>query len=184
MTIFSAYLRISNYFPTRHMSTRTQCKYYLVTTYKTSILTYMSNLWFCVVYTKLLYTITTNSNIQIYLFTYQDTKTQRDELMTNLTVNSRICGFTNEIHGEMDGNNIQISIDTDCEKVKKISSMEVPKMEIFDIKENYVMNNAQKAHCCATCIVPSGVLHVCNIEAGFISSILAKKSGSISIDFE
>ncbi|MEA1985684.1 MAG: hypothetical protein U9N13_08565 [Euryarchaeota archaeon] len=104
--------------------------------------------------------------------------------MADLTVNSRICGFTHKVHGEMDGKNIRVSIDTECEKVKKISSMEVPRMELFDIKENYVMNNAQKAHCCATCIVPSGVLHVCNIEAGFISSTLAKKSGSISIDFE
>ncbi len=104
--------------------------------------------------------------------------------MTDINVNSRICGFSHKVHGEMDGKNIQVSIDTECEKIKKISSMEVPKMEVFDIRDNYVTKRAQEAHCCPTCIVPSGVLHACHIEAGFISSTLAKKSGSISIDFE
>ncbi len=103
--------------------------------------------------------------------------------MTDVEVNSRICGFAHKIHGEKNGKTINISIETDCAKVKKMAQLEVPMMEIFDIKENFVIGKAQEAKCCATCLVPSGVLHTCSLESGFISQTLAKDAKNISIDF-
>jgi hypothetical protein len=103
--------------------------------------------------------------------------------MTDITVNSRICGFTHKIHGEKNGKKINISIETDCTKVKKLAQLEVPMMELFDIKENFVIGEAQKARCCATCLVPCGILHVCNLESGFISQTLAKDAKNLSIEF-
>jgi 3-polyprenyl-4-hydroxybenzoate decarboxylase len=103
--------------------------------------------------------------------------------MTEAKVNSRICGFTHIIKGRMDGQNIIIDIDTPCEKIKKISHMEVPMMDLFDIKENIVMGKAREARCTSTCLVPCAVMHVCCIEAGFMSNSLTKEAGSISIDF-
>jgi len=103
--------------------------------------------------------------------------------MTEAKVNSRICGFTHIIKGTMSGQNIIIDIETPCEKIKKISHIEVPMMDLFDIKENIVMGKAREARCTSTCLVPCAVMHVCCIEAGFMSSALTKEAGSISIDF-
>lgn len=41
--------------------------------------------------------------------------------MADVTVNSNICGFVHKIHGEKIGKNIVIDIETDCEKIKKMS---------------------------------------------------------------
>ncbi|AGB48619.1 hypothetical protein Metho_0346 [Methanomethylovorans hollandica DSM 15978] len=103
--------------------------------------------------------------------------------MTEVKVNSKICGFTHIIRGKMNGQNIIVDIDTPCEKIKEISHLEVPMMELFDIKENIVMQKAREARCTSTCLVPCAVMHVCFIEAGFMSGTLTKKMGSISIDF-
>jgi uncharacterized protein DUF6951 len=104
--------------------------------------------------------------------------------MTDITVNSRICGFTHKIHGTKDGKNVTIKIETDCPKVKNISDLEVSMMQMFGIKDNYVIGKAQEGNCCATCIVPSAILHACNLELGLISQTLAKKVKDISIDFK
>jgi len=103
--------------------------------------------------------------------------------MTEAKVNSRICGFTHIIKGRMDGQNVIVDIDTPCEKIKKISHLEVPMMDLFDIKENIVMGKDREARCTSTCLVPCAVMHVCCIEAGFMSNSLTKEAGSISIDF-
>lgn len=103
--------------------------------------------------------------------------------MTEVKVNSRICGFTHIIKGRMDGQNIVVDIDTPCEKIKEMSHLEVPMMDLFDIKENTVMGKAREARCTSTCLVPCAVMHVCCIEAGFMSGTLTKEAGSISIDF-
>jgi len=104
--------------------------------------------------------------------------------MTEVTVNTTICGFVHHIKGELQGDKIVINIDTDCDMIKQMSPMEVPMMDTLDIKENYVMNKAQKAKCTSTCLVPCGILHVCQLESGFLAKSLAKKSGSISIEFK
>ena len=44
----------------------------------------------------------------------------------------------------MVGPNIVIDIVTPCEKIKKMSHMEIPMMEIMDIRDNYVMKKAQE----------------------------------------
>ena len=104
--------------------------------------------------------------------------------MTDITVNSNICGFTHKIHGTKDGKNVTIKIETDCPKVKNISDLEVSMMQMFGIKDNYVIEKAQEGNCCATCIVPSGILHACNLELGLISQSLAKKVKDINIEFK
>ncbi|MDK2891820.1 hypothetical protein [Methanohalophilus sp.] len=104
--------------------------------------------------------------------------------MTDLTVNSTICGFVHEIHGERKGDKIIINIDTPCEKIQQMSHLEVPMMEILDIKDNYVMEKAKEAKCSSNCLVPCGILNLCRIESGFLAKSLAKKAGSISIKFK
>ncbi|MDK2892558.1 hypothetical protein [Methanohalophilus sp.] len=103
--------------------------------------------------------------------------------MINIKVNSNICGYKHKIHGEKKGKEISIDIKTGCKKIAQMSHLDVPMMKIFDIKDNYVTEKAHEAKACASCIVPSGVLHACNIEAGFISDTLAKKSKYVSIEF-
>jgi hypothetical protein len=104
--------------------------------------------------------------------------------MTDVTINSTICGFVHHVHGKMQGKNIVNDIESDCEKIKKMSHMETPMDQTFDIKDNYVISKAQELKCSSNCLVPCGILHVCRIEMGTLSQSLAKKSGSISIDFK
>ncbi len=104
--------------------------------------------------------------------------------MTEVTVNSNICGFVHKIHGKRVGKNIVVDIETDCEKIKKMSHMEIPMDQTLDIKDNYVISKAQEMKCSSNCLVPCGVLHVCRMEMGLLSPSLAKKSGDISISFE
>jgi hypothetical protein len=104
--------------------------------------------------------------------------------MSKATVHSTICGFEHVIEGKRDGGNIVIDIVTPCEKIQKMSHMEIPMMEILDIKENYIMNKARELKCSSNCLVPCGVIHVCRIEAGFLAESLCKKVGSVSITFD
>jgi hypothetical protein len=104
-------------------------------------------------------------------------------MLTEITVNSTICGFVHKIRGSKEGKKIIVDIETPCEKIKKFSHMEIPMMEILDIKNNYVIDRAQEAKCSSNCLVPCAVLNLCRIESGFLSKSLAKKAGSISIEF-
>ncbi|WP_440951629.1 DUF6951 family protein [Methanococcoides sp. FTZ1] len=104
--------------------------------------------------------------------------------MTKITVDSAICGFTHTVTGHLDGDRIIIDIDSPCEKIREISHLEVPMMEIFGIDDNYVIRKAKEAKCSSTCLVPCAVLHMCSLEAGFMSKNLAESSGTISINFE
>ena len=105
-------------------------------------------------------------------------------LTAEFTVNSTICGFVHTIRGSKKGNKIIVDIETPCEKIKKFSHMEIPTMEILDIKNNYVIDRAQEAKCSSKCIVPCAVLNLCRLESGFLAKSLAKKAGSLSIVFE
>lgn len=107
----------------------------------------------------------------------------KGETLTEFTVNSTVCGFVHKIHGSKKGNKIIVDIDTPCAKVKKISHMEVPMMEILDIKNNYVIDRAHEADCSSNCLVPCAVLNLCRMESGFLAKSLVKKAGSISIEF-
>jgi len=104
--------------------------------------------------------------------------------MSRTTVHSTICGYEHKIEGKREGETIRIHIESPCEKIKKMSGMEIPRMEIFDIKENYVMNRAQELKCSSNCLVPCGILHVCRIEAGVLLESLCRNSGGVSITFD
>ena len=103
--------------------------------------------------------------------------------MAKATVHSTICGFDHKIEGKRVGKNILIQIVTPCEKIQKMSHMEIPIMQTLDIKDNYVINKAQELGCSSNCLVPCGVINVCRIEAGLLSESLCKKAGSVSITF-
>ncbi|MGB3906877.1 MAG: hypothetical protein WBL02_00405 [Methanomethylovorans sp.] len=103
---------------------------------------------------------------------------------SNVTVDSGICGFVHKVHGKLDGKSIIIDIETPCEKIRKMSHMEIPMKETMDIKDNYVMNKAKELQCTPTCLVPCAVLHVCWMESGMLSKSLACKIGDISIKFD
>ncbi len=109
-------------------------------------------------------------------------ETKGDKL-AEFTVNSNVCGFVHKIRGNKEGKKIIIDIDTPCEKIKRISHMEVPMMDILDIKNNYVIDRAHEADCSANCLVPCAVLNLCRMEAGFLAKSLVKKSGSLDIEF-
>ncbi|MHC1604413.1 MAG: DUF6951 family protein [Candidatus Methanofastidiosia archaeon] len=104
--------------------------------------------------------------------------------MAEVSVDSSICGFVHKIKGQRKGRIIEIEIDTSCKKIKKMDHLEVPIAEIFDIKDNYVIGKAQELGCSSNCIVPSGILHLCRIEAEILSYSLCKKCGSVSISFK
>ena len=105
-------------------------------------------------------------------------------MLTEITVNSTICGFVHTIRGDKKGNKIIIDIETPCEKITKFSHMEIPMTEILDIKNNYVIDRAQEARCSSNCLIPCAVLNLCRLESGFLAKSLAKKAGSISIEFK
>jgi hypothetical protein len=109
--------------------------------------------------------------------------TKKGDVLTEITVNSTICDFVHKIRGNKKGNKIIVDIETPCEKITKLSHMEIPMMEILDIKDNYVIDKAQEAKCCSNCLVPCGVLNLCRLESGFLAKSLAKKAGSMSIEF-
>jgi hypothetical protein len=104
-------------------------------------------------------------------------------MLTEFAVNSTLCDFVHKIHGNRKGNKIIVDIETPCEKINKISHMEIPMTEILDIKNNYVIDRAQEAKCCSNCLVPCAVLNLCRMECGFLAKSLVKKAGSISIEF-
>ncbi len=104
--------------------------------------------------------------------------------MSKITVNSTICDFTHKVCGELKGDKIIVDIETPCEKIKEISHLEVPMMGTLDIKDNYVIERAKEAKICSNCLVPCGVLNICKLESGFLAKSLAKKAGSLSIDFD
>ena len=103
--------------------------------------------------------------------------------MAKATVHSNICGFDHKIEGKRVGENIAIDIVTTCEKIQKMSHMEIPMMQIFDIKDNYVINKAQELKCSSNCLVPCGIIHICRIEAGLLAESLCRKVGGVSITF-
>jgi len=109
---------------------------------------------------------------------------KKGDRLTEITVNSTICGFTHKIKGSMKGDKIIVDIETPCEKIKKFSHMEIPMMETLDIKDNYVIDKAQEAQCSSNCLVPCALLNLCKLERGFMAKSLAKKAGSISIKFD
>ncbi|MHC1605387.1 MAG: DUF6951 family protein [Candidatus Methanofastidiosia archaeon] len=77
--------------------------------------------------------------------------------MIEITVDSTLCDFIHKIQGKMEGENIIIDINTLCEKIQKMSHLEVPMMEIFDIKDNYVISKAKEVGCSSHCLVPCGI---------------------------
>lgn len=90
--------------------------------------------------------------------------------MTKAVVNSGICGFSVTIIAEKrEGKEIHISLDTECEMVKKmaedISSLDM--MAVFKgFANNPVYKSAARHLKHAACPVPSAILKAVEIEAG------------------
>lgn len=105
-------------------------------------------------------------------------------MATEVKVNSRICDHIHNVKAAKDGKNVIVEVDTSCEKVKKMTGLEVSQMEMFDMKDSSIMDKAKESKVCATCIVPASIMTACHIESGFISKTLAGKAGSVSMEFE
>jgi hypothetical protein len=73
-------------------------------------------------------------------------------------------GKVHEISSKKDGRIIVIGIDTPCKHLKKISHLEIPLDVDLMINDNPVIDQANKASCCYSCIVPSAILNVCGVE--------------------
>ncbi|MDP2278961.1 MAG: hypothetical protein Q8K51_12120 [Nitrospirota bacterium] len=90
--------------------------------------------------------------------------------MTKAVVNSGICGFSvTVIAGKREGKEIHISLDTECEMVKKmaedISSLDM--MAAFTgFANNPVYKSAARHLKHAACPVPSAILKAVEVEAG------------------
>ncbi len=117
------------------------------------------------------------------LFSNKNPIIRKGDYLAEFTVNSTVCDFVHKVRGVRDGKTIIVDIETPCEKIKNISHMEVPMMEILDIKNNYVIDRAHEAGCSANCLVPCAVINLCRMEAGFLAKSLVKKSGGLSIEF-
>jgi len=48
-------------------------------------------------------------------------------------------------------------------------------METLDIKNNYVIERAQKARFSSNCLMPCSILNLCKLESGLMGKPLAKK---------
>jgi hypothetical protein len=105
--------------------------------------------------------------------------------MSQATVHSTICGFEHIIQGKRDGKTVIIDIKTPCEKIQRMSHIELTVKEVIgmEVKDNPVMAKAQESHCGTNCLVPCGIMHVCRIEAGLLAESLCKRVGGVSITF-
>ncbi len=104
--------------------------------------------------------------------------------MSKVIVRSTICGFKHIIEGKKKGDVVVIDIDSDCEKIKEMAPLEVTMMDVFDIKDNIVMDKAKELKCSSNCLVPCGIMHVSRIELGLLLESVCKKHGNVSIEFE
>jgi hypothetical protein len=90
--------------------------------------------------------------------------------MTTVTVNSGACGFSITIRAEKKpGGKIAVSLDTDCEMVKKMLK-DVAVLDRFapltGILNNPVYRSASQHLKHAACVVPSAILKAVEVEAG------------------
>ncbi len=90
--------------------------------------------------------------------------------MTTVAVDAGACGFTVNITVSMDRERrFHVSIDTECEMVKKMAS-EISLLEFrspfVSILHNPVYRSASKHLKHPACAVPSGILKAIEVEAG------------------
>ena len=90
--------------------------------------------------------------------------------MTTVTVNSGACGFIVTIRASKgDGGKLSISLDTQCEMVKKMLE-DISVVERFAVlagfQNNPVYRSAAKNLKHVACPVPSGILKALETEAG------------------
>lgn len=90
--------------------------------------------------------------------------------MTTVIVNSGACGFTVTIRtGKNAGGKITVSLDTDCEMVKKMLE-DIAVLDRFAPLSGFLSNpvhrSASKHLRHIACIVPTGILKAVEVEAG------------------
>jgi hypothetical protein len=90
--------------------------------------------------------------------------------MTTVTINAGACGFTVTIRAETSaGGKIAVSLDTDCEMVKKMLE-DIAVLDRFAPLSGFLSNpvhrSASKHLRHVACIVPAGILKAVEVEAG------------------
>ncbi|MDA8423588.1 MAG: hypothetical protein M0Z89_09680 [Nitrospiraceae bacterium] len=90
--------------------------------------------------------------------------------MTKVVVHSGACGYTVTITAEKGhGNKIAVSLDTECEMVKKMLA-DIAVLDRFaplaGFMSNPIYQSAAKHLKHAACAVPSGILKAVEVEAG------------------
>lgn len=90
--------------------------------------------------------------------------------MTKVIVNAGACGFTVTIRAEKgSGGKIAVSLDTDCEMVKKMLE-DIAVLDRMAPLTGYLSNpvhrSASKHLRHVACAVPSGILKAVEVEAG------------------
>ena len=89
--------------------------------------------------------------------------------MTTVIVNSGACGYMVTIRAEKNSGKIAISLETDCEMVKKMQHdiAELEKTAAFiKFDANPVYRSASRHLKHAACSVPSGILKALEVAAG------------------
>ncbi len=90
--------------------------------------------------------------------------------MATAHVDAGICGFTTTVHTAGEGRALKVTIESDCEHIRKLAAAltEVdPFREISFRGDGPVTYELARLHCAhAACPVPTGILKAIEVEAG------------------
>ena len=105
--------------------------------------------------------------------------------MASVTVNMRLCGKTHKVNVVLDGMDLKVSIDTDCDHVRQYSErvQTVTMDDVTDMKASKVVSYESTMMMTPTCLVPKAVLYAAWMEIGMISPTRAKEVKENSISF-
>jgi len=105
--------------------------------------------------------------------------------MANVTVNMRLCGKTHKVSVVLDGMDLKVSIDTDCDHVRQYSEKvkTISMDDATNMKDSKVVSYESTIMMTPTCLVPKAVLYAAWMEIGMISPTRAKEVKENSISF-
>ncbi len=88
------------------------------------------------------------------------------------TINAGVCGFTTEVVGRSeDGQNVTLSITSDCENVRQLAVL-LPELDAYsEIGAGYDgellrLVRERLQGCCGGCVVPAGLFKAMQVTAG------------------
>ena len=107
------------------------------------------------------------------------------DIMASVTVNMRLCGKTHKVNVVLDGMDLKVSIDTDCDHVRQYSEKvkTISMDDATDMKASKVVSYDSTMMMTPTCLVPKAVLYAAWMEIGMISPTRAKEVKENSISF-